>query len=713
VNTLNRIVCPNTASPVFEYEVLTFVGNPSFGNFNGLPNFPAWIFKNTEDVTVSLGPQNLELCESDFPYTLNAQNPGATYLWSDGSTTQTIQITGPGNYSVQVNNFCGSGSANINVSLCDQTTNCIEFLPTGANQTWTVPDEVDTIRVKMWGAAGGGGPDTISAFAQCSGGGGGYTEFSVPVVPGDVLEIIVGTGGQPAIGNSGGNGGWPAGGDGGDGNLNELMNGIPTDVGGAGGGGGRTEIRITGSINQVLAIAGGGGGAAFNRAGGPGGGLQAEFTTTSNEFEMMGFGGSQTAGGGPGNFTIQAPTVFGQPGIYLGGGDGATNTANQGKGAGGGGDGYYGGGGGSDGSFGNGSTGGGGSGYLCATCPGLSGNTLTGNFYGVPANHTDPLLNSYLGTAAGVNNTIGGGGLVQICYSIVPCSTTSTIPATACSNYTAPWGVTYNQTGTYSDTIVNSNGCDSIIQLNLTITGLPIVTAVSDSASCGLPNGTATAITTGGSGNYSYAWSNGATGNSVTGLAAGSYSVIVTDQNGCTASTQLNVSSTSASGVSLVANDTFLELGDTVSLEVLGANTYLWAPPEGLSCTNCPSVIASPLASTTYQVTGVDNSGCGYLLNVKIEVEIDVNEIFVPDAFSPNSDGINDKVFVRGSIREFSFSVFNRWGEQVFRTQNQSVGWDGSFRGKELDAGVFVYYLSGTDAAGNSFNKKGNITLTK
>jgi gliding motility-associated-like protein len=98
---------------------------------------------------------------------------------------------------------------------------------------------------------------------------------------------------------------------------------------------------------------------------------------------------------------------------------------------------------------------------------------------------------------------------------------------------------------------------------------------------------------------------------------------------------------------------------------------------------------------------------------VKIEVEIELNEIFVPDAFSPNSDGINDKVFVRGSIKEFSFSVFNRWGEVVFRTQNQSQGWDGSYRSKELDAGVFVYYLSGTDATGNSFNKKGNITLVK
>jgi gliding motility-associated-like protein len=303
---------------------------------------------------------------------------------------------------------------------------------------------------------------------------------------------------------------------------------------------------------------------------------------------------------------------------------------------------------------------------------------------------------------------------VQICYTSVPCSpTTATIIETACSNYTAPWGATYNQTGTYSDTIVNSNGCDSIIQLSLTITGLPSVTAESDSASCGLPNGIATAAATGGSGNYSYNWSNGATGNSVTGLEAGSYSVIVTDQNGCTANAQVIVASTSASGVSLLANDTFLEYGDSVTLQVLGANTYLWAPPDGLSCTNCPSVIASPLASTVYQVTGVDSSGCGYLLNVKIEVEIELNEIFVPDAFSPNSDGINDKVFVRGSIKEFSFSVFNRWGEVVFRTQNQSTGWDGSFRGKELDAGVFVYYISGTDAAGNEFNKKGNITLVK
>jgi gliding motility-associated-like protein len=308
-----------------------------------------------------------------------------------------------------------------------------------------------------------------------------------------------------------------------------------------------------------------------------------------------------------------------------------------------------------------------------------------------------------------------GAGFDQIV--IAPCNSCVTvntsINASACESYTSSWGTIYNQTGIYKDTLITALGCDSIIQLNLTITGLPIVTAESDSAFCGLPNGTATAAATGGSGNYSYTWSNGATGNVLTGLTAGNYTVVATDQNGCTASTQVAVSSTPASGVSLIANDTLLESGDAVTLQVLGASSYVWSPTSGLSCSNCPSVNASPLQSTTYQVTGIDSSGCSYLLKVRLDVEVELNEIFVPDAFSPNNDGNNDKLFVRGSIKDFTFSVFNRWGEVVFRTQNQSTGWDGSFRGKELDAGVFVYYLTGVDAAGNTINKKGNITLVK
>jgi gliding motility-associated-like protein len=291
---------------------------------------------------------------------------------------------------------------------------------------------------------------------------------------------------------------------------------------------------------------------------------------------------------------------------------------------------------------------------------------------------------------------------------------TSSVNVVACSSYS--WnGNTYTTGGTYSKFFPKGSaaGCDSTAILNLSFASPPSVSATSVSGNCGLPNASATANATGGSGNYAYTWSNGATGNAVTGLTAGNYTVVVTDQNGCTASTQVAVSITPASGASLIANDTLLESGDSVNLQVLGANSYLWSPATGLSCSNCPSVNASPLTSTIYQVTGNDSSGCNYLLKVRLDVEIKLNEIFVPDAFSPNNDGNNDKLFVRGSIKDFTFSVFNRWGEVVFRTQNQSTGWDGSFKGKDLDAGVFVYYLTVVDAAGNTINKKGNITLVK
>jgi hypothetical protein len=153
---------------------------------------------------------------------------------------------------------------------------------------------------------------------------------------------------------------------------------------------------------------------------------------------------------------------------------------------------------------------------------------------------------------------------------------TSSTSAVTCLSYN--WnGSTYTTAGTYSKLFPNGSvtGCDSTAILNLSIASPPSITASSIPGNCGLPNATATATATGGSGGYVFSWSNGATGNSVTGLAPGNYLVIATDQNGCTDSTQVSVSSTSASGVSLIANDTLLVYGDSVTLQVLGANTYL------------------------------------------------------------------------------------------------------------------------------------------
>jgi gliding motility-associated-like protein len=89
-------------------------------------------------------------------------------------------------------------------------------------------------------------------------------------------------------------------------------------------------------------------------------------------------------------------------------------------------------------------------------------------------------------------------------------------------------------------------------------------------------------------------------------------------------------------------------------------------------------------------------------------------DIFVPNTFTPNGDGNNDVLLVRGrSIRELEFMVFDRWGEKVFETNDQDRGWDGTFEGKPVDPAVFVYHLTVYCVDGQRFFTKGNVTIVR
>jgi gliding motility-associated-like protein len=86
----------------------------------------------------------------------------------------------------------------------------------------------------------------------------------------------------------------------------------------------------------------------------------------------------------------------------------------------------------------------------------------------------------------------------------------------------------------------------------------------------------------------------------------------------------------------------------------------------------------------------------------------------VPNAFSPNGDGENDMLYVLGDgVTMLNFIVYDRWGEKVFETMSLSAGWDGTFRGKELDPAVFSYYMNVTFVDGTSKIEKGDITLIR
>jgi len=88
--------------------------------------------------------------------------------------------------------------------------------------------------------------------------------------------------------------------------------------------------------------------------------------------------------------------------------------------------------------------------------------------------------------------------------------------------------------------------------------------------------------------------------------------------------------------------------------------------------------------------------------------------IYVPNAFTPNQDGKNEKLYVRANnITDLYFVLYDRWGEKVFETRNVQLGWDGKFEGREVDPDVYVYYLEVTCLGGLQYFEEGNITVIR
>lgn len=166
--------------------------------------------------------------------------------------------------------------------------------------------------------------------------------------------------------------------------------------------------------------------------------------------------------------------------------------------------------------------------------------------------------------------------------------------------------------------------------------------------------------------------------------------------------------------------DTIFE-GQSIQLSTNrnGSNlSYFWESNQGVSDANSPNPFSTPSVSGEYKVTVFDNSTNCEVIAFKRIVVLEINcvepEIFIPTAFTPNVDGTNDMLFVRGNIiKSIELQIFNRWGEKVFESTDLNMGWDGKHNGKELDPGVFAYHLKAICFDDQVFEKKGNITLIR
>ncbi|HSY77513.1 MAG TPA: gliding motility-associated C-terminal domain-containing protein, partial [Bacteroidia bacterium] len=175
----------------------------------------------------------------------------------------------------------------------------------------------------------------------------------------------------------------------------------------------------------------------------------------------------------------------------------------------------------------------------------------------------------------------------------------------------------------------------------------------------------------------------------------------------------VNVSSLHAT----VCCNTSIIAGNSTTLNVsplLSKNTYSWMPVPGLSCNTCPDPIATPAVTTTYYVVISDSNGCMKRDSVTITVKEDCGEVFVPNAFSPNGDHENDLECVYGKcIETIDFSIYDRWGNRMFHTNDPKQCWNGVHDGQFMNTGVFVYYLRAELTNGDRVDKKGNITLIR
>jgi len=141
-----------------------------------------------------------------------------------------------------------------------------------------------------------------------------------------------------------------------------------------------------------------------------------------------------------------------------------------------------------------------------------------------------------------------------------------------------------------------------------------------------------------------------------------------------------------------------------------------WLPKGSTRPATGYAVMAGPDKPTTY--TAVATKGaCRQSAETQVEAYtqgcID-KDVFIPNTFTPNNDGQNDVLFVRGlKIDDVYFAVYNRWGELVFETNDKTKGWDGVYKNKPADIGVFGWYLKVRCFNGEETFRKGNVTLIR
>lgn len=286
--------------------------------------------------------------------------------------------------------------------------------------------------------------------------------------------------------------------------------------------------------------------------------------------------------------------------------------------------------------------------------------------------------------------------------------------------------------GTYTITLEDSRGCTDMLTYDLIepqqLRGtVPMVEEP-------LCNGYQTTITvenvSGGTGpNYMFSVDNGPTqqvGESLF-VFAGDRTVTIFDEKGCRIDTSLTIGEPAPLTVDL-GSDLSVVLGDSVDLNptINGPNpivSYTWTPNEILSCDGCADPTATPIQDQEVLLVVIDETGCEGRDMIFLNVD-KARLVYIPNAFTPNGDGLNDswQVFTGPGVRGVSgYKIFDRWGNVVYeageedydRGQKRTVGWNGEGRTEGMNPAVFAYLVEVEFIDGRIILYRGDVTLLR
>jgi gliding motility-associated-like protein len=271
------------------------------------------------------------------------------------------------------------------------------------------------------------------------------------------------------------------------------------------------------------------------------------------------------------------------------------------------------------------------------------------------------------------------------------------------------------QSGKYYVLVANDAGCTHLDSVTVAVNPNPVANIAFAAAT--ICEGDNVKLESSGGDSYQWIPATGLSSDAVAAPIASptatiNYSVIVYNQFACSDTAKVEVNVIEAPRAD-AGQDKWIIEGHSIQLQAnaTGQNiTHSWTPDVFINDPQSLQPVINPPRDTTYVLSVFSNDGCG--VDTDTMKVIVFKDVFVPNAFTPDNDGLNDtwNIPALNAFPNFELTVFNRQGQVVYQNKNSHIPWNGKYKGEPQPTGVFVYYID-LKVEGGQF--KGTVTLIR